>query len=278
MFAPIFESVRQALWSEPLLPRFDGGFVPASQAKLARTQELRDLLSPEQIEAVFGSKSSAWLTGVITPDRQPEIRSYLMQELNVAEVTPATLVPRLTKPFLEAQSDDWVRRLYEFLNGQEAALRRSLDKIPLIRLEDGTHVVGRENGAAKAFLPSAIKTGFPTIRPAVCASVDARSFLIALGITEPDQVDDVVLNLLPKYQQEAVDVDEEGYAADIERIRKAFNTDSKTQREKLITALRDTSFVMVVDAGDAKGYVAKPVSIYIATEAALRRCFGRLHR
>lgn len=266
MFAPIFESVRQALWSEPLLPRFDGGFVPASQAKLARTQELRDLLNPEQIEAVFGSKASAWLTGVITPDRQPEIRSYLMQELNVAEVTPATLVPRLTKSFLEAQSDDWVRRLYEFLNGQEAALRRSLDKIPLIRLEDGTHVVGRENGAAKAFLPSAIKTGFPTIRPAVCASVDARSFLIALGITEPDQVDDVVLNLLPKYQREAVDVDEEGYAADIERIRKAFNTDSKTQREKLLTALRDTSFVMVVDTGDAKGYVAKPVSIYIATD------------
>ncbi len=266
MFAPVFETVRQALWSEPLLPRFDGGFIPASQAKLARTQELRDLLSPEQIDAVFGSKASAWLTGVITPDRQPEIRSYLMQELNVAEVTPATLVPRLTKTFLESQSDDWVRRLYEFLSGQEAALRRSLDKIPLIRLEDGTHVVARENGAAKAFLPSAIKTGFPTIRSAVCASADARGFLIALGITEPDQVDDVVLNLLPKYQQQTVNVDDEGYAADIERIRKAFGTDSKTQREKLITALRDTTFVMVVDKGNDKAYLAKPRSIYIATE------------
>lgn len=264
MFAPIFETVRKALLSEPLLPRFDGGFVAASQAKMARTQELRELFRPEQIEVLFGSKASAWLTGDITPDRQPEIRTYLIQELGVAEVTPATLVPRLTRAFLEAQTDDWVRRLYEFLSGQEAALRRSLDKVPLIRLDDGTHVVARENGAAKAFLPSTIKTGFPTIRPTVCASVDARSFLIALGISEPDQVDDVVLNLLPKYRQSKISLDD--YAADIERIRQAFGTDSAAQREKLRLALRDTNFVVVVDTGDGKRYVAKPGGIYIATE------------
>lgn len=264
MFAPIFEIVRRALLNELLLPRFDGGFVAGSQAKLARTQELRELFRPEQIEALFGFKASAWLTGDITPDRQPEIRTYLMQELSVAEVTPATLVPRLTKAFLETQSDDWVRRLYEFLNGQEAALRRSLDKIPLIRLDDGTHVVARDNGVAKAFLPSTIKTGFPTILPAVCASADARSFLIALGITEPDQVDDVVLNLLPKYQKSKVSLDD--YATDIKRIRQAFDTDSSAQREKLRLALRDTSFVVVADTGDGKRYVAKPGGIYIATE------------
>lgn len=266
MFAPIFETVRQALLNEPLLPRFDGGFVQASQAKLARTQELRELFGPDQIEVLFGSKASTWLTGDITPDRQPEIRTYLMQELGITEVTPATLVPRLSKVFLEAQTDDWVRRLYEFLSGQEAALRRSLDKIPLIRLDDGVHVVPRENGVAKAFLPSTIKTGFPTIRPAVCATVEARSFLISLGITEPDPVDDVVWNLLPKYQQEAVDVADDDYAADIERIRAAFSTDSKTQREKLIAALRKTAFVMVVDTGDGTGYVAKPDGIYLATD------------
>jgi hypothetical protein len=265
-FAPIFEAVRQALLDEPLLPRFDGGFVAASQAKLARTQELRELFSPEQIEVLFGSKASAWLTGDITPDREPEIRAYLMQELGITEVTPATLVPRLTKTFLEAQSDDWMMRLYEFLSGQEAALRRRLDTIPLIRLDDGTHVVARENGTAKAFLPSTIKTGFPTIRPAVCATDEARSFLISLGITEPDPVDDVVWNLLPKYQKDEIDVDDETYAADIERIRAAFSTDSKTQREKLLAALRDTSFVMVVDTGDNKCYVAKPGGIYIATD------------
>lgn len=271
MFSPVFESVKVALLNEPLLPRFDGGFVPGSNAKLARTQELRELFSPEQIGELFGAKTAAWLTGDITPDRQPEIRSYLMQQLGIAEVTPATLVPRLAKPFLEAQTDDWVLRLYEFLSGQEAALRRSLDKVPLVRLDDGTHVVARENGNPRAFLPSSIKTGFPTVRSAVCSSADARGFLITLGLTEPDLVDDVMLNLLPKYEQDEVSLAD--YAADIERIQQAFGTDSVVQREKLRSALRNTSFVVSVHAGDDQRYRSKPGDVYIATER-LRQLFA----
>lgn len=265
-FAPMFDAVRQAFQDEELLPTFDDGHVTAQQAKLARTQDLRELFSPEQVAALFGSEVAAWLSGDITQDKAPEIRQYLMRELDIDEITPTKLVPSLTKPFLEAQSDEWVLRLYEFLSGQEKALRRHLDTVPLIRLDDGTQVVARENGKAKAFLPSTIATSFPTMRRAVCATPEVRLFLGSLGITEPDPVDDVVWNILPKYQQETIDVNDDGYAADIERIRAAFNTDSSAQKEKLRSALRDTTFVMVVDTGDGKTYVAKPGESYIATD------------
>ncbi|WP_283442172.1 sacsin N-terminal ATP-binding-like domain-containing protein [Noviherbaspirillum suwonense] len=265
-FAPMFDAVRQAFQEEMLLPTFDGRHVTAYQAKLARTQDLRELFSPEQVGTLFGSKVAAWLSGDITQDKVPEIRQYLMRELNIDEITPTKLVPSLTKSFLEAQSDEWVLRLYEFLSGQEKALRRHLDTVPLIRLEDGTHVVARDNGKAKAFLPGAIATSFRTMRRAVCATPEVRLFLGSLGITEPDPVDDVIWNILPKYQQEEVDVSEDAYAADIERIRAAFSTDSTAQKEKLRSALRDTTFVMVVDTGDGKSYIAKPGEMYIATD------------
>lgn len=265
-FAPMFDVVRQAFQEETLLPTFDGRHVTAHQAKLARTQELRELFSPEQVAALFGSEVAAWLSGDITQDKAPEIRQYLMRELDIDEITPTKLVPSLTKSFLETQADEWVLRLYEFLSGQEKALRRHLDTVPLIRLDDGTHVVARENGKAKAFLPSAIATSFPTMRRAVCATPEVRLFLSSLGITEPDPVDDVIWNLLPKYQQEEVDVGDDAYAADIERIRAAFSSDSTAQKEKLRSALRDTTFVMVVDTGDGKAYVAKPGEVYIATD------------
>lgn len=265
-FAPMFDAVRQAFQEKALLLTFDGNYVTANQAKLARTQELRELFSPGQVAALFGSEVAAWLIGDITQDKAPEIRQYLMRELGIAEVTPTTLVPRLSQTFLEAQSDEWVLRLYEFLGGQEAALRRRLDTIPLIRLDDGTHVVARENGKAKAFLPSSIETSFPTMRRAVCATPEVRGFLISLGITEPDPVDDVIWNVLPKYRQNEVNVVGDAYAADIERIRLAFATDSTTQREKLRSALRETTFVMVVDAGDGDSCVAKPSDSYIATD------------
>ena len=56
-----------------------------------------------------------------------------MRELDIDEITPTKLVPSLTKTFLETQSDEWVLRLYEFLSGQEKALRRHLDVVPLLQ-------------------------------------------------------------------------------------------------------------------------------------------------
>lgn len=265
MFEPLFAAARQALLDEPLLPRFDAGHVAASRAKLARTQELRELFSPQQVAQLFGAEEAAWLTGDITQDRAPEIRQYVMRELAVTEVTPETIVPRLSQAFLEAQSDVWISNLYEFLSGQPG-LRRRLDGVPLVRLSDGRHVVTRANGELQAFLPSEIDTGFPTVRKAVCASLEARSFLVSLGVTEPDLVDDVILNVLQKYRSDLVDVDDDQYARDIDRILAAFNTDSKTQREKLLATLRATTFVMVVDMGDREGYVDRPGNVYIATD------------
>jgi hypothetical protein len=266
LFAPMFDIVRQAFEEQDLLPTFDGRYVTAHQAKLARTQELRQLFSPEQLAVLCGSENVTWLSGDITQDKAPEIRQYVMRELNIDEITPTKLVPSLDKSFLEEQPEDWILRLYEFLSRQEKALRRHLDTIPLIRLDDGTHVVARVNGKAKAFLPSAISTSFPTMCRAVCATDEVRLFLNSLGITEPDPVDDVIWNILPKYQQQVLDMGDVTYAADIERICTAFSTDSAAQKEKLRSELRATDFVMVVNSGNGKSYRAKPGEVYIATD------------
>lgn len=263
-FAPFFDAVRQAFQVDALLPAFDSKYVAASQAKLARTQELRELFSPEQLAALFGSEVAAWLSDEITEVKTPEIRKYLMRELNIDEIRPERIMPNLSTGFLEAQPDEWISRLYELLNSQGKAVRAHLDTIALIRLEDGSHVVARENEKAKAFLPSAIATSFPTVRRAVCTTPEVRLFLNSLGIIEPNPVDDVIWNILPKYQRQEVDVGHDDYAADIERIRAAFNTDSAAQKEKLRSALRVTNFVMVVDTGDGITYVAKPGETYIA--------------
>lgn len=271
-FAPVFAAVRRAMTNEPLLPRSDGGYVAASHARLARTQELRALFSVHQVAQLFGAEEPAWLSGDITQDRTPEIRQYIMRELGVTEITPDSILPRLTRAFLQAQPDEWIVRLYAFLGGQPA-LNRRLDSVPLVRLTDGRHVVARANGKPQAFLPSNIETGFPTVRHAVCTSADARAFLASLGITEPDPVDDVILNVLQRYRSDSADVADDQYAKDIARILTAFATDSKTQREKLLTALRGTTFVKVVDAGDGTGHIEKPGNVYIATER-LRQLFA----
>ncbi|MCD6405262.1 MAG: hypothetical protein J7M19_05515 [Planctomycetes bacterium] len=171
----------------------------------------------------------------------------------------------LDEEFLKAQSDEWILNLYEFLNGQ-SALRDRLEDLALIRLlKDGTHVTARSNDQPLAFLPGPIETAFPTVRAAVCASDEAMKFLQSLGLTEPDLVDDVVRNVLPKYGTESVDVADADYEADISRILSAFGTDSEIQHEKLVKALGNSCFIKAVDCGGAKIW-AKPGDGYLATE------------
>jgi len=266
MFASLFDATKQALATKPLLPRFGGGHVAARGARLARTQELRELLDSAQLAALFGDDEElAWLSGDISQDRTPELRQYLMRELEIAEITPEAILSKLDAGFLQAQADEWVLRLYEFLNGQ-TALRPRAAALPLIRLADGTHVKARESGQSQAFLPGALETGFPSVRKSVCGTQAALAFLRAIGLEEPDAVDDVVQNVLPRYGEEKVEVADEAYEADIRRILGAFATDSKGQREKLLAALRETPFVKAVDAGDGRAFVSKPGAVYLATD------------
>jgi hypothetical protein len=268
MFAPLFDAVRSALASEPLLPRAVGGWTAAKNARLARTQELRELFDSKQLAALLGSPEEVhWLSGDITRDTAATLRNYLLYELKVSELTPELVLPRLTKQFLEAQPDPWILRLYEFLGGQSALVRQGrVGNIPLVRIEDGTHVVAQSNGQPRAFLPSAIRTDFPTVRKSVCGTEKALEFLKALGLTEPDAVDDVVRNVIPKYEQETVKIDGDEYEADIRRMLNAFDTQHRGQRDKLIAALKDTTFVMSVDAGDGSRHLSKPGDVYLATQ------------
>ena len=194
IFAPLFETVRDQLKLRRLLPTSINTYVSAVAGRLARTQELRQLLGPDQLAAIWGTENKlAWLTGDISQDRTPEIRAYLMRELGITEVTPEMVLPRLEEAFLRAQTDEWIRKLYGFLHGQLALVRSGrLDQVPIIRLIDGTHVTARRNGRPSAFLPGITETSFPTVRKSVCASDEARKFLEDLGLTEPEPVDDVV--------------------------------------------------------------------------------------
>ena len=91
MFAPIFAAVKQTLYDEPLLPRYETGYAPGASARLARTQELRELFTPQQLALLSGEREElVWLSPDITQDRTADLRRYLMQELDVAEVTPET--------------------------------------------------------------------------------------------------------------------------------------------------------------------------------------------
>lgn len=263
LLEPLFDRIAQALKNEPLLPCSDAIYASAQEVQLSRTQDLRDLFDPDQLGKLLKvGKQVRWLSSDITADRTPALRQYLLRELQLSEQTPESLLPRLNAGFLQAQPDEWVVRLYEYLNKVPAVAER-LRHLPLVRLEGGEHVSAFLAGMPQAFFPSEIETGFPTIRKSICRSPDARKFLQSLGLTPPDPVDDVIRNLLPVYDKR--EAKPESYAADIARILRAFKTDSTAQRQKLVRALESTPFVIAREMKTGTVSYETPTGVYIAT-------------
>ena len=247
LLQPLFEKTKEALSSEQLLPKLGGGYISADRALIGRTATLRTLFSPEQISTIYGgNRELAWLDDAITQD--PELSQYVTEHLDVPEVRPEAIVSRLSQTFLEAQTDEWIQTLYEFLCSQPALARR-VGSIPLVRLSDGSHVLAKIYGKPQAYLPTSNETDFPTVARSVCKTSDALQFLRSIGLNEPDAVDDVIVNLIPKYRGETFQVDDDDYAADIQRILRAFDSSRGEQRTVLIAELSKTAFVRMIDPG-----------------------------
>ena len=264
---PLFNGVRDALQIEQLLPAYNGGYIAGQNAMLARGRGLRDLISPAQLTQLYESdEDMLWLSAEITENRTSQLFEYLTDTLNVREVTPADLIRGLDKPFLEQQSDEWIERLYKFLNEQRS-LRTWMSNVPLVRLHDGTHVVAEIGDEPQAYLPADKVTDFATVRANVCQSDEALEFLRYLGLREPDPVDDVIANVLPRYQSESVDITDGVYQSDIRRIVNAHGTDSREQRNRLIGELQRSRFISAVDAGNGTSKFVLPRETYQATEA-----------
>lgn len=270
LLASLFDRVIEAFKNEEFLPCSDSVYASAKDVQLSRTQDLRELFDADQLGALLrAGRKIRWLSSDITADRTPALRQYFLRELNISEQSPESLLPRLSADFLEAQTDTWIVRLYEYLNKVPAVADR-LKEVPLVRLESGKQVPALRMGMPQAFFPSDIETGFPTIRRSVCKSPDAAKYLHSLGLTAPDPVDDVIRNILPVYQ--AHKSNSENYAADMARTLRAFRTDSTAQKQKLVAALKNTPFVIARETSTGKVNFETPENVYIAT-ARLRELY-----
>ena len=263
-FAPLYEATKAALQAERVLPCMGGAYGRTPETRLGSTDAVRQLLSPTQLANLFEQEGQLfWISDDITDDRTPELRRYVRDELGVIDITPDRIIQLLRsgRAFLEAQTDGWIRSLYEFLCAQQALLQ-NLGDVPLLRLDDGSHV--ESGGEIRAFLPSKRPSQFPTLRKSVCNSESSLGFLKSLGLREPHPVDDVIENVLPKYRTDEIDDSE--YDADIQLIVEAHKSDETSRRKELVEALRSVEFVKTIAAGDGTSHYSLPCEVFLATD------------
>lgn len=276
MFRPIVDALVNTLKSERLIPRFGGGHLPGSEAYLARSESLRTLISPSQLSEITGAASD-WVASEISRDRTPALRSFLVDLIGATEIDAEDFVRDVSDEFLCRQSDDWLVEFYSFLLAQAAIRQRPwFATKKIVRLANGKHVAPfSPNATPNAYLPGPGETAFPTVKKSLCNG-DGLKLLVQLGLKEPDPVDEVIRNVLPKYQKKKGDVSDASYEVDVRKVLAAFGTDSKALREKLIAALRSTTFIMSVNCGSGEKQLSTPGDVYLATDR-LKKLFAGVH-
>lgn len=282
LFRPLYNQVLQLLEQYPLLPTADGMFAKATEVKLARGADLRELLDKQQLSLLYGSQSPLhWLPAEITADRMRDFYCYLRRSLQIEEIDPDAFVKKLDMPFLKQQSDEWLKKFYIFLSKQPG-LTQIIQGKPILRLEDNSHVSPfnapyDRNKTPNAFLLREGESKFPLVKKTLLADEAAYDFLKGIGLSEPDIVDEVLRFILPLYAKGEVALDnEERHSQDLHQIQEALKCTGYHDRyelinklkvkHELIDKLKETPLLQAINAKTSERAWKTPCVVYRETQ------------
>ena len=262
VFKPIYDAVLSKFRTEEeLLPSADGSYVSTGNAAIARTEDLRKLVTTEQLRLVFEGKRSKWLDGAITEDKTPELIKYLMQELEIPEINPQRFVQGITEEFLKSQDDEWIIKFYQFLSGQKALIKILKTK-PIIRLENNKHVAAyNEQEIPQVYLPTNMETNYPTVKRTVASDGGALDFLKMLGLENPDVFAEIREVIVPKYKQ-SNSIKDESYIEDFKIILNGYEIISANKKEEFLKQLKHIYFVDSVNNSTGERVLLRPIDVY----------------
>jgi hypothetical protein len=260
-FRVVYDKVRDALKTKPLLPADGGGFVKAAGGKLAGASDLVDLFSPQQLVTIFKKADLKWLDRSITAAGQlGDLHAYLVgrkqgQEWRIEpvaeklQVEPEALVDSLTAEFLAAQDVGWLKNFIAYAKDNQA-----IRKTPFVRLEDGHQVhLPVQGKQPKAYLAPDDASGvdlsdFPLVNRLLVEDEDVKTFLQKAGIREVDKVAIVERCILPKYPLPVGVFEESDYRDDLQRIHDALVGSASSTSNTLAAQARRQAWVACVDA------------------------------
>jgi superfamily I DNA and/or RNA helicase len=141
----------------------------------------------------------------------------------------------ISRTFIENQTDQWLIQFYiSILDGNYLSNTKILFLLktkPILRL-DTNEVVSFYNrvGNIQAYLPSNNDLEYPTIKNCFIQNKKSLKFLKGLGLTPPQQYDEIQYYILPKYKTEQ-NISEADIFNDFEKILQYFLTLSSAQQK-----------------------------------------------
>jgi len=274
IYDAIYKKVKEKFLSdEKLLPTNYGGFSHPLDSILARGKVLPKLLKQTDIKFLFGK--SHWLNTNITYDKTRELRNYFLNELGIDEIDFEEFSKNITEQFLKTKSDKWIISFYKELNERESLIRKKTDwrsegilrQKPFVRLKYNKHSTPFDaSGKIQVFFPTGDKSSYKTIKKAIAANKQAREFFKKLGVTKPDIYAEIHKFILPKYRQDDINVTQDEYFEDIQKILSAFNEKHSEKTNTLTSELSQLNIIGAINPVTSEAYWMRPSDTYINSD------------
>lgn len=259
-----FDQVKSVFAKEDLLPTVNGNYECSNNVILAEKKELTELLDDADCLKLFSKKS--WLSTDINSNKIEKLKAYLVDKLEIKEITMVDFCSVITKEFIENKPDSWMLEFYAIINSDQTLYAPAtsqdgsrnkgiLRERPIIRLEDeaGSHIhicSESDSGDMRVYLPLPEATGesrFKTAKRELVKDKQALEFLRNIGLTEPDDLAEIEQSIILKYnaqKSKKTIIDKEEYLKDLEWVVRIWNkTDKADDKTKIVDLLKKCYFV-----------------------------------
>ena len=279
IYSVLYDRVKNKLLSGKFLLDWQGKYTTPGKAVLADGRGLTEFLNKTDLNELFSR--TTWLDTGITSDRTPELRRYLINELEVEEINFRNFASEITEEFLKRKSDRWMADFYNRLLGQKTLWDRNgtqsaslhygpiLNAKPIIRLNTKSDTGQDEHIAPfdaderrQVHLPTEPKSSdYKTVKEVFVNNKGSRKFLNELGIREPD-IHAEVIRIISKYRFNNSISIEEGIG-DFKKILQSYNTIRADEKGQLIRKLSGTPFILAINGNTGKKHFLNPSGVYL---------------
>jgi len=237
-YKPILDSLIEAFQSVKLTPMKQGGHA-AADGIFRGPAQLSNLISDDDLATILGEEYSPPMWVANPPQRNQREDNFLSM-LNISEWTTEDLMSALSAQsepimrWLTEKTDEWHQQLYallgDFLSSAPSSpyheawnRKEKLAGLRIVRISDGTYSIGSKcyfpsDGVEHDDLMPRVGKGVYTSGKSEQQQKKAKEFLVAVGVREVGETEEVEAILKDRYSKEAVD--RKSFKPDIKDIKR----------------------------------------------------------
>lgn len=194
-----------------LLPTDAGEYCSVSEALLPYAKNIAESITQPILRSEYG-ENACWIESEISSEANARLWGYLTHCFGIRVLRWKDVLPKLKAEILEEQTDEWLLHLMEVIYPTCTGNLKLKDKvdareIPLVRLQDGTHVYCRYDGVAQVYINNPISAKNKISTKILQDKRGYNFYTTALGIEEYNAVQELKDDVVCFYGEDSEDTD-----------------------------------------------------------------------